>query len=41
MSNFSALKFELWLENKIEIVDELLRTTADTLQPFPKLLVSA
>ena len=37
MSNFSALKFELWLENKIEIANELLRTTVDTLQHLLKL----
>ena len=40
MSNFSVLKFRLRLENKIEIVNKLLRTTLDTLQPLPKLLVS-
>ena len=40
-SNFSALKFELWFENKIEIIDELLCTILDTLQPLPKPLVSA
>ena len=41
MSNFSALKFELRWENKIEIVDELLRTILGTLHSLPKLLVSA
>ena len=41
MSNFSALKFELRLANKIEIVEESLRTTLDTLQPLPNLVVPA
>ena len=42
MSNFSAQSnLNFGLENRIEIVNKLLRTIVDTLQHLPKLLVSA
>ena len=41
MSSFSALKFSTSVWKEGQIVDKLQRTTVDTLQPLPKLSVSA